>query len=136
MSVKPGSNDGDDKDGTGRELTVVPQPADRPEIAAAAHAYEAAEHIADPPAPHRVDFSIDDPTQRRRRMLPFMRRTTGADAYEQGEQLHRLANPTRTAFSVGFGAAAGAAAFRLLMFVIGAAILIGLAAAALSYIEP
>jgi hypothetical protein len=117
----------------GRDLAVRPK-TDRPALEAAAHAYEATEHVADPPAPHRVDLRIGEPPPRRRLQMPFGRRVVEDDEYGERESVHRLASPARTGFSVGFGAAAGVFALRAIVGLVGAAILLGLAWAALSFI--
>ncbi|MDB5364834.1 MAG: hypothetical protein JWM77_761 [Rhodospirillales bacterium] len=120
-----------------RDLVVRRPAADRPALEAAAHAYETTEHVADPPVPHRVDLRIDEPPAARRRFPPrFSRRAAADDGDDQRENLHRLVDPTRTAFSVGFGAAAGAAALRVIIGIIGAVILLALAWAALSFLLP
>lgn len=124
------ADDGDDK--RSRALTVIPS-VDRSDIAAAAHAYEATGHFADPPARHRVDVKIDEPRPAPRR--PWFGRAPTQHAAD-GETVHRLASPTRTGFAVGFGAAAGAFVFRAIVALIGVAILLGVAWKALSYFEP
>jgi hypothetical protein len=87
--------------------------------------------------PHRVDLRIDAPPAPRRRFPPrFSRRAADDDDGDERENLHRLVNPTRTAFSVGFGAAAGAAALRAIIGIVGAVILLALAWAALSFLLP
>jgi hypothetical protein len=120
-----------------RDLVVRRPAADRPALEAAAHAYEATEHVADPPVPHRVDLRIGAPRAPRRRFPPrFSRRAADEDDGDERETLHRLVDPTRTAFSVGFGAAAGAAALRAIIGIVGATILLALAWAALSFLLP
>jgi hypothetical protein len=127
------SANADDSSGKqSRALTVVPS-ADKAEIAAAAHAYEATGHVADPPVRHRIDVEIGEPRKPPRRSL-FGRMQAAPAAH--GDTVHRLANPTRTGFAVGFGAAAGAFVFRAIVALIGVAVLVALAVAALSYLEP
>jgi len=100
----------------------------------ALHAYEHAS-AAQKAAPHRVDI-VDEPVlnygaPRPRPVLVPVR----WDQPRREHLEHAFAEPTATAFKVGFGFAAGAGLFRLVTTVAGLLVIVALAAAALSALD-
>lgn len=90
-------------------MSDPPEPTD---FSNASHAYEHAEHAADHPA-HRLDVT-DAPR------WPASQRPPAAMPPTQHivTHTHQVESPTRSAFKLGFGFAAGVWTFRVLVLVV------------------
>jgi hypothetical protein len=96
-------------------MNAIREPTD---FSAAAHAYEHAEHAGDRPL-HRLDV-IDAPKWPASPPRPAL---PGRPAGQVVTHTHRIEQPAGTAFKVGFGFAAGVAAFRVLVLIVASTVL-------------
>lgn len=92
-------------------MSDTPEP---PDFSTASHAYEHAEHAGDRPQ-HRID--VTDAPRWPTPPAPAARPTAGLARPEERVVTHRVESPGRTAFTFGFGFAAGMWTFRALVLI-------------------